>query len=132
MEYSFEKLEAWKKSRLLVKKIYYITNTFPSEEKFGLTNQIRRAIVSVSSNIAEGSTRQTSKEKARYYEIAFGSLIEVLNQLILGYDIGYLTEDEINKIRPQIEETGRILNALYKSSHKPKNPPPTQSKKPKN
>jgi len=71
MVYSFEKLDIWKKSRILVKDIYRITNTFPPEEKFGLTNQIRRAIISVSSNIAEGSTRQTEKEKARFYEIAF-------------------------------------------------------------
>ncbi|MCF8347854.1 MAG: four helix bundle protein [Bacteroidales bacterium] len=132
MEYSFEKLEVWKKSRMLVKIIYYTTNSFPSEEKFGLTNQIRRAIVSVSSNIAEGSTRQTNKEKARFYEIAFGSLIEVLNQLILANDMNYITKDELNKIRPQIEETGRMLNALHKSSKKPKNPSPTKSTKPKN
>lgn len=96
MIYSFEKLEVWKKSRELVKDIYHLTQTFPSEEKFGLTNQIRRAIVSVSSNIAEGSTRQTFKEKARFYEIAFGSLIEVLNQLLLASDLGYVAESKLN------------------------------------
>ena len=119
MEYSFERLEVWKKSRLLVKEIYQITGPFPKEEKYGLTNQIRRAIVSVSSNIAEGSTRQTNKDKARFYEIAFGSLIEVLNQLIIATDLEFLSGAELNNIRPHIEEVGRMLNALHKSTQKP-------------
>ena len=121
MVYSFEKLEVWKKSRELVKEIYQLTQSFPNDEKFGLTNQIRRATVSVSSNIAEGSTRQTDKEKARFYELAFGSLIEVLNQLILASDLGYIAEIELNKIRPEVEAVGRMLNALHKSTHKPIN-----------
>ena len=116
MEYSFERLEVWKKSRLLVKEVYHSTVPFPEKEKYGLANQIRRTIVSVSSNIAEGSTRQTNKEKARFYEIAFGSLIEVLNQLIIATDLEYLPVAERNNIRPQIEEVGRMLNALHKSA----------------
>ena len=91
-----------------------MTSSFPDNEKYGLTNQIRRAIVSVSSNIAEGSTRQTNKEKARFYEIAFGSLIEVLNQLILATDLEYISNDQQKEIRTKIEETGRLLNALHK------------------
>lgn len=117
MEYSFEKLEVWQKSRVLVKEIYQQTQSFPSDEKFGLTNQMRRAIVSVSSNIAEGSTRHSNKDKARFYEIAFGSLIEVLNQL-LASDLDYLAQKKLNIIRPKIEETGRMLNALHKSTLK--------------
>ena len=116
MEFSFERLEVWKKSRLLVKDVYHVTVPFPEKEKYGLTNQIRRAIVSVSSNIAEGSTRQSTKEKARFYEVAFGSLIEVLNQLIIATDLEYLPIIELNYIRPQIEEVGRMLNALHKST----------------
>ena len=118
MEFSFERLEVWKKSRLLVKEVYHITASFPKEEKYGLTNQIRRAVVSVSSNIAEGSTRQSTKEKGRFYEIAFGSLIEVLNQLIIATDLEYLPIAELNNIRPHIEEVGRMLNALHKSTQK--------------
>ena len=84
MKYSFENLEVWQKSRKLVKTIYKTTEKFPKDEKFGLTSQIRRVSISVSSNIAEGSTRWSKKDKARFYEIAFGSLMEILNQLILS------------------------------------------------
>lgn len=114
--YSFEKLEVWKKSRELVKTIYTLTRSFPDEEKFGLMSQLRRAAISVSSNIAEGSTRQSKKDKARFYEIAFGSLIEIMNQLILSSDLKYITIDELNKIRIQVDEIGRMLNALHQST----------------
>jgi len=82
MGYAFEKLEVWQKSRSLVKKIYDVTSRFPIEEKYALTIQLRRASISVSSNIAEGSTRWGKRDKARFYEIAYGSLIEVMNQLV--------------------------------------------------
>lgn len=118
MVYSFEKLEVWEKSRELVKEIYQLTQQFPNDERFGLTNQMRRAIVSVSSNIAEGSTRHSNKDKARFYEIAFGSLIEVLNQLILAEDLEYFPSEKLNSIRPKIEAAARMLNALHKSTHK--------------
>ncbi|NOU47567.1 MAG: four helix bundle protein, partial [Bacteroidales bacterium] len=72
MKYAFENLEVWQKSRILVKSVYVLTASFPNDEKFGLTSQMRRACVSVSSNIAEGSTRWSQKDQARFYEIAFG------------------------------------------------------------
>ncbi|MEM9328261.1 MAG: four helix bundle protein [Bacteroidota bacterium] len=81
-EYAFEKLEVWQISRSLLKNIYNLTAKFPSEERFGFSSQLRRASLSVSSNIAECSTRRGSKEQACFYKIAFGSLVEVLNQLI--------------------------------------------------
>ena len=84
--YSFEKLDVWKLSRKLTKNIYKISAGFPDSEKFGLTSQIRRASISVSSNIAEGSSRKSGVEQARYTEIAFGSLLEILNQLIVAND----------------------------------------------
>lgn len=118
MKYAFEKLEVWQRSRQLVKKIYIITRLFPSEEKFGLISQLRRASLSVSSNIAEGSTRWSKKEKARFYKIAYGSLIEVLNQLILSNDLEFLNEEELNMLRPEIDEVGRMINALYKATVK--------------
>jgi four helix bundle protein len=116
MAYAFEKLEVWQKSRLLVKIVYRVTQSFPTEERYGLTSQLRRASVSVSSNIAEGSTRWSKKDKARFYEIAYGSLIEVMNQLILSTDLGFLNDEELDVIKPQIAEISRMLDALYKSA----------------
>jgi four helix bundle protein len=118
MRYSFENLEVWQMSRELVKEIYQITSTFPNEEKFGLTSQLRRASVSVSSNIAEGSTRWSKKDQSRFYEIAFGSLIEVLNQMILSADLGFLPENRLIELRTRIDQISRMLNALYQSAHK--------------
>ena len=113
--YSFEKLNVWKLSRTLVKDIYSLTKTFPPEEQFGLTSQIRRATISISSNLAEGSARISGKEKARFSEIAFGSLMEVLNQLILAQDLGYISEFDILRRRPLIEEIANKINSLRKS-----------------
>ena|SRR5690554_1692811 len=115
MSYAFERLDVWKKSRWLVKEIYRVTNHFPSEERYGLTSQLRRASVSISSNIAEGSTRWGKRDKARFYEIAYGSLIEVMNQLILSADLDFMDEVELNRLKPQIDEISRMLDALYKS-----------------
>ena len=112
--FSFEKLDVWKLSMTLTKSIYEITNTFPEEEKFGLTSQIRRACVSITSNIAEGNSRITGKEQARFTEISFGSLLEVLNQLIIATELEYISETELNNIRPSIEEIANKLNSLRK------------------
>ncbi|MEM9327082.1 MAG: four helix bundle protein [Bacteroidota bacterium] len=112
MEYSFERLEVWKKSRALVKHVYDTTRSFPEEEKFGLTSQIRRAAVSISSNIAEGSTRRSPRDQARFYEISFGSLIEVLNQLVLASDLEYVSADSLRGLRERIDEIGRMLHSL--------------------
>ena len=113
--FSFEKLDVWKLSRKLNKNIYQITKSFPDEEKFGLTSQIRRASISISSNIAEGSSRISGKEQARFSEISFGSLLEVLNQLILASDLEYITESDLVKQRPLIEEIANKLNKLRKN-----------------
>jgi len=93
--FSFEKLDVWKLSMTLTKSVYKLTKVFPDEEKFGLTSQIRRASVSIASNIAEGSSRITGKEQARYSEISFGSLLEVLNQLIIATELEYISEAEL-------------------------------------
>ncbi len=110
-KFSFEKLDVWQLSRKMAKIIYKLSQQFPEEEKYGLTSQIRRAIISVSSNIAEGSSRQSGIEQARYTEIAYGSLLEVLNQLILASDLGFISTEEVDKQRPSIEE---LVNKLYK------------------
>ena len=113
--YSFEKLDVWHKARELTKSIYSLTSLFPSEEKYGLTNQIRRATISISSNLAEGSSRKTSKDQARFTQIAFSSLLEVLNQLILSQDLEYISEQQYTEIRLKIEELSNKLNAFYNS-----------------
>ena len=122
MKYSFENLEVWRLSRVLVKDIYQVTAEFPKDERFGLTSQLRRASVSVSSNIAEGSTRWSKKDQSRFYEVSFGSLIEILNQLILSADLDFLPEPKLADLRTKIDQIGRMLNALYQSAHKPINP----------
>ena len=116
--YSFEKLDVWNLARKLTKSIYQISAGFPDNEKFGLTSQIRRASISVSSNIAEGSSRKSGIEQARYTEIAFGSLLEILNQLIAANDLEYITEEVINNQRPLIEEIGNKLNKLKETQFK--------------
>jgi four helix bundle protein len=121
MRYSFENLEVWKLSRELVKDIYRATSTYPKEERFGLSSQLKRAAVSISSNIAEGSTRWSKKDQSRFYEIAFGSLIEVMNHLILSTDLEFLLETQQTELRTKIDHIGRMLNALYQSAHKPIN-----------
>ncbi len=93
--FSFEKLEVWVESKEFSKKIYSVTEDFPENEKFGLISQLRRASISICSNIAEDSARKTFKEKAHFSTIAFGSAVEVLNQLILSYELNFLPEKNI-------------------------------------
>jgi len=117
MKYAFEKLDVWQKSRVLATEIYTVTKSFPADEKFGLTSQIRRATISISSNIAEGSTRLSSRDKSRFYEIAYGSLIEVLNQLIISVDLQFLKPVDFTRLRNQLDEISRMLLALHKSTN---------------
>ena len=96
--FSFEKLIAWQKARELASEIYKITKLFPKDEVFGLTSQMRRCAVSIASNLAEGSGRNSMKDKARFTEIAFGSALELLNQLILSFDFEYFEEQKYIEI----------------------------------
>ena len=114
-EFSFEKLKVWQKSKNLSINIYEVTAKFPNEEKFGLVSQLRRCAVSVASNLAEGSGRHSNKDKARFSEIAFGSLLELLNQLIISNDLNFITDQDYKTLRNQIEEISRMINALRKS-----------------
>jgi len=111
--FAFEKLEIWENSRSLVVDIYSLTDKLPSKEQFGLSSQLKRAIVSVASNIAEGSTRGTFKEQARFSSIAYGSLIEVLNHLIISVDLNYLNQDELFSIREKIAKHSLKINNLH-------------------
>jgi four helix bundle protein len=101
--YSFEKLNTWQLTRQLVKHIYFLTKAFPNEEKFGITSQLRRAMISVSCNIDEGTTSTTFKEKVRFLEIAYSSLMEVLNCLIHPCDLEYILESELVETRLKID-----------------------------
>jgi four helix bundle protein len=114
MQYSFEKLEVWHDARELTKTIYEVTKGFPGDEKFGITNQMRRSVISVSSNIVEGSYRSTAKDKSNFMTIAYSSLMELLNQTIASLDLKYINEDQYTKIRSQIEKVSNKLNALTK------------------
>lgn len=117
-KFGFEKLEVWQNSIQLSKLIYYLTLSFPKEETYGLTSQIRRAMISVSSNIAEGSSKNSLKDQTRFSEIAFGSLLEVLNQIILAFELSYISEENYIDCRNKIEIISRQLNALKKSQVK--------------
>ncbi len=114
-QYSFEKLEVWHLSRKLVVSIYKITAAYPPEEKFGMTSQMRRASVSVCSNIAEGSSRKTAKDQAGFYNISYSSLMELLNQLIISVDLGWLSAEKLSAIRIDIETLSNKINSLRNS-----------------
>lgn len=110
--YAFENLEVWKESRLLVLMIYRIQNTFPSFERFGLGDQIRRAVVSVSSNIVEGNARYSTKEQIHFIEIAIGSLMEVYCQLILALDLEYITATQLSECDDKIWTILKMLKGM--------------------
>lgn len=112
MERPFEKLEVWQKSRKLVKIIYQLVSRFPASEKHGLSDQLRRAVISVSSNLAEGSGRISYKEKSHFCEIAYGSLMEVCCQLMLAVDLGFLSGEDIESPLALIDELDRQLCAF--------------------
>jgi four helix bundle protein len=116
--FSFEKLIVWQEARLLTKNIYKITKTFPDEERFGLTNQLRRAMISVCSNLAEGSSRAHSKEQTQFYQIVYSSLMEVLNQIIISFDLEYIDLQSYETIRFDVEKCSRLINSLRNSTRK--------------
>ena len=109
----FKKLGVWKKGVELAKKIFLITKGFPKEEQYGITSQIRRASVSVPSNIAEGSQKGTDKEFARYILISKGSLAELETQLILSEDFEYITNEKLNDLSLNISELQKMLHAFH-------------------
>ena len=114
MEYSFEKLLVYQTARKLVKDVYILIQRFPTEERFALCDQVRRAIISVPSNIAEQSGRTSYKERIHFLEIAYGSPMEAYCQLEIAVDLGYLTEDELNNVRNLFFDTSRLIIGLKK------------------
>lgn len=115
MTFRFEKLTVWNNARIFVVKIYKVTSTFPRDEKFGLTDQIRRAAVSIALNIAEGSSRKSDKEFTRFLRTSLGSLEEVVTGLYIALDLKYLTQDKFNNLYQDLNILASKINALINS-----------------
>jgi len=111
-KFSFENLEAYKVARILVRDVYRLQNKFPKEERYALGDQIRRSTTSITSNIAEGSGRNSIKEKIHFIEIAFGSMTESFSQLQNAQDLGYITEEDVETVRPQYNHVAALLSLL--------------------
>ena len=113
--FNFEKLDTWHEAITFADSVYRITRHFPDEERFGLTNQMRRAAVSISSNIAEGSSRASRPDFSRFVEIATGSLFEVVSQATVSRRQGLLSDDEYKRIYAAAEKQSRMLSGLRRS-----------------
>ncbi len=113
---SFEDLNVWKEAHKLVLMIYKLTRDFPKEEIFGLVSQMRRAVISITSNIAEGFSRYSYKEKSQFYAIAHGSLTELQNQLLIARDVNYTDSENYNKILDQLIIVHKLLNAFIRKT----------------
>ena len=114
-KYAFEKLSAWQDAKNLAILVYGITKIYPDEEKYGLISQIRRCSISVCSNIAEGSSRSTKNDQAHFYTMAYGSLMELLNQCIISYELSFISESHYTEIRIEIEKISYKVNELRNS-----------------
>ncbi len=108
--HQFKELLIWKKSRQFCSEIYSITSSFPSDEKFGITNQLRRASVSIPSNIAEGSSRNSNKDFSRFLEIAIGFAYEIETQLLISSDLGFLKSAQLEILTIQLEEIIKMIS----------------------
>ncbi len=117
-QYNFEKLEVWQDARRFVVEVYKTSKFFPSEEKFGLSSQIQRAAVSVVSNIAEGTSRLSDKEKIRFIEISYGSLMEVYCQLFIALDLKYISSEHFDANKKLIDTISQKLSGLIKAYKK--------------
>ncbi|REG88174.1 four helix bundle protein [Winogradskyella sediminis] len=111
MAHKFKELQIWKRSRLFCSEIYAITSKFPDSEKFGLTNQLRRASVSIPSNIAEGSSRNSNKGFARFLQISIGSAYEIETQLLISADLNFILDNELQSC---LSELGEIIKMISK------------------
>ncbi len=109
---SFTDLNAWKEGHKLVLIVYEITEKFPKKETFGLITQMKRCGVSITSNIAEGFSRNTNKDKCQFYSMAQGSLAELQNQLLISRDVGYLKNDKFQEIALQTIVVNKLINGL--------------------
>lgn len=116
---SFRKLNVYVKAKELVKQVYVLLKKFPREEQYALCDQLRRAVISVPSNIAEGSGRQSDKDQSHFYTIAYGSLMETFSQLDVACDLGYISQEEFNQMELLINEEAKMLAGLVAKRQKP-------------
>ena len=114
-QFQFEKLNAWQEARKLVVNVYRLLDKFPKTENYALCDQLRRAAISVPSNIAEGTGRMAVKEQIHFLEIAFGSLMEVYCQLQIAVDLGYITPEDLQKAKREIFTTSKLISGLRTS-----------------
>ena len=113
----FKDLEIWKLSRSFCSDIYTLTSSFPEDEKFGIINQLRRASVSIPSNIAEGASRKSNKDFARFLEIAIGSMYEIETHILISQDLNFLNQNEAEIILDQLESIIK-MTSKFKSTLK--------------
>ncbi len=113
--FAFERLEVYKRAKAMVKTVYSATAAFPAEERYGLTSQVRRAAISVVSNLAEGCARTSRKDQAHFTQLAYSSLMEVLCQLDLAQDLGFLSADAYALVRGDILAISKMLSGLRAS-----------------
>lgn len=109
---SFRKLNVYVKSKKLVTDVYRLMRKFPKEEQYALCDQLRRAVISIPSNLAEGSGRQSNKDQSHFYTIAYGSLMEVLAQMDIALELEYINKDDFAQLEIEIEELARMLSAM--------------------
>lgn len=113
--YYFERLDVWQQARQLVVQVYKLLEKFPKEEKYALCDQLRRSVISIPSNIAEGSGRIAKKETIHFLEIAYGSLMEMYCQLQIAVDLNYITEADFMETKPLIFKVSKLLSGLRRS-----------------
>ena len=113
--FNFEKLDTWNEAIAFADIVYSLTRAFPPDERFGLTNQMRRAAVSISSNLAEGCSRSSKADYARFVEIATGSVFEVVSQATIGRNQGFLNATDYEHLYNAAEKQSRMLSGLKKS-----------------
>ena len=113
--YQFEKLTAWQKAKELAIAVYRLLTNFPQHEQYALTSQLRRAAISIPSNIAEGTGRVSVKEKIHFLEISFSSLLETYCQLQIAVELNYISNDDLEAIKPLFFETSRLISGLRNS-----------------
>ncbi len=118
MAESYENLKIWQKSIALASKVYAATKHFPKDEIFGIVSQLRRAIISISSNIAEGSGRSSKKDFCRFIDIAIGSLNEVESLLVVSSNLNYLSKSNYESLNKEIKELGKLLGGFRKYLNK--------------
>ena len=111
-KYEYKNLDVYKEAKSLVKMVYGLIEKFPKVETYALCDQLRRSVISVPSNIAEGSGRTSAKDQAHFFEMAFGSLMEVSCQMDIAFDLGYINQNELTQLEEQVSKIAALLSGL--------------------